>query len=102
MFGYVVIDKPEMKIRDYYQYKGYYCGLCHRLREEYGVRGQMALTYDMTFAVILLTSLYEEETALTTRRCLVHPVKKNPGFAKFHDRLWGGYECATGILSLCG
>ncbi|MCI8813971.1 MAG: hypothetical protein HFH60_10390 [Lachnospiraceae bacterium] len=78
MFGYVVIDKPEMKIRDYYQYKGYYCGLCHRLREEYGVRGQMALTYDMTFAVILLTSLYEEETALTTRRCLVHPVKKIP------------------------
>lgn len=78
MFGYVVIDKPELKIRDYYQYKGYYCGLCHRLLEDYGIRGQMALTYDLTFAVILLTSLYEEETAMETRRCQAHPVKKIP------------------------
>lgn len=78
MFGYVTIDKPEMKIRDYYQYKGYYCGLCHQLRETYGIRGQMTLTYDMTFVVILLSSLYEEEPPLQTRRCAVHPVKKIP------------------------
>lgn len=78
MFGYVTIDKPEMKIRDYYQYKGYYCGLCHQLREVYGIRGQMTLTYDMTFVIILLSSLYEEEPVLETRRCMVHPVKKIP------------------------
>ncbi len=78
MFGYVTIDKPEMKIRDYYQYKGYYCGLCHELKDAYGFRGQMTLTYDMTFVVILLTSLYEEGTPLKTRRCAVHPVKKIP------------------------
>lgn len=78
MFGYVTIDKPEMKIRDYYQYKGYYCGLCHQLREGYGIRGQMTLTYDMTFVVILLSSLYEEKASMTVRRCAVHPVKKIP------------------------
>ena len=78
MFGYVTIDRPEMKIREYYQYKGYYCGLCHELRDVYGVRGQMTLTYDMTFVVILLSSLYEEKTTMTTRRCAVHPVKKIP------------------------
>lgn len=78
MFGYVTIDKPEMKIRDYYQYKGYYCGLCHELRDVYGIRGQMTLTYDMTFVVILLSSLYEEKTEMATRRCGVHPVRKIP------------------------
>lgn len=78
MFGYVTIDKPEMKIRDYYQYKGYYCGLCHQLREIYGIRGQMTLTYDMTFVIILLSSLYEEKSILQTRRCPAHPVKKIP------------------------
>lgn len=78
MFGYVTIDKPEMKVRDYYQYKGYYCGLCHELKDAYGLRGQMTLTYDMTFVVILLTSLYEEETRARTCRCAVHPVKKIP------------------------
>ncbi len=78
MFGYVTIDKPEMKIRDYYQYKGYYCGLCHKLRDSYGIRGQMTLTYDMTFVIILLSSLYEEKSILQTRRCPAHPVKKIP------------------------
>ena len=39
-------------------------------------RGQMTLTYDMTFAIILLTSLYETETKTEQRRCKVHPVKK--------------------------
>ncbi len=78
LFGYVTIDKPEMKIRDYYQYKGYYCGLCRQLRENYGIRGQMTLTYDMTFVIILLSSLYEEKSILQTCRCPVHPVKKIP------------------------
>ena len=38
--------------------------------------GQMTLTYDMTFAVILLSSLYESQTETRMHRCKVHPVKK--------------------------
>ena len=68
MFGYVTIDKPELKIKDYTRYKAYYCGLCRVLLESYGFTGQMTLSYDMTFAVILLTSLYECETRLVTHR----------------------------------
>ena len=26
MFGYVVINKPELKIKDYDKYQEYYCG----------------------------------------------------------------------------
>ncbi len=78
MIGYVNIDRPELKIRDYYQYKGYYCGLCHQLKEQYGLWGQMTLTYDLTFVVILLTSLYEERTEMERHRCGVHPIKKIP------------------------
>ena len=62
MFGYVTVDKPELKVREFYRYKGYYCGLCRSLNEEYGLRGRMTLTYDMTFLVLLLTSLYECKT----------------------------------------
>ena len=62
MFGYVTVDKPELKVKEFYQYKAYYCGLCRTLNEEYGFRGRMTLTYDMTFLVVLLTSLYESET----------------------------------------
>lgn len=77
MFGYVTIYKPELKMKDYYKYKAYYCGLCRTLREKYGFTGQMTLTYDMTFAIILLASLYESESGKSTHRCVVHPLKKH-------------------------
>ncbi|MBQ8803351.1 MAG: hypothetical protein IJZ53_06950 [Tyzzerella sp.] len=76
MFGYVLAHKPELKMREFYKYKAYYCGLCKVLREKYGFLGQITLTYDMTFLVILLTSLYESETKREEHRCVVHPVKK--------------------------
>lgn len=76
MFGYVTICEPELKVKDLKKYRGYYCGLCRTLREEYGFMGQMTLTYDMTFAVILLTSLYESSVDTELHRCKVHPVKR--------------------------
>lgn len=76
MFGYVTAYKPELKMKDFYKYKAYYCGLCKVLKEKYGFLGQITLTYDMTFLIILLTSLYEAETELAEKRCLVHPMKK--------------------------
>ena len=76
MFGYVTICEPELKVKDLRKYKAYYCGLCHILKEKYGISGQMTLTYDMTFAIILLTSLYESQTCTEVHRCKVHPIKK--------------------------
>lgn len=76
MFGYVTANKPELKIREYARYKGFYCGLCRRLQEQHGRLGQMTLTYDMTFLVILLSSLYEPKMEQEKRRCLIHPAKK--------------------------
>lgn len=77
MFGYVNIYKPELKMKDFYKYKAYYCGLCKTLKDKYGSFGQMTLTYDMTFLIILLTSLYESNTEHGIDRCIVHPVKKH-------------------------
>lgn len=76
MFGYVTAYQPELKMKEYYKYRAYYCGLCKVLREKYGFLGQMTLTYDMTFLVVLLTSLYECETKQEELRCVRHPVKK--------------------------
>ena len=78
MFGYVTVNKPELKIKDYNRYQGYYCGLCKVLKERHGRLGQVTLTYDMTFLIILLTSLYESKTEFEEGRCLVHPIKKHP------------------------
>ncbi len=76
MFGYVTVCEPELKMKDFRRYKAYYCGLCQTLKERHGSLGQMTLTYDMTFAIILLTSLYEKKLESSMHRCKVHPVKK--------------------------
>lgn len=77
MFGYIVVNKPEMKFREFDVYQSYYCGLCKSLKDRYGKRGQMTLSYDMTFLALLLTSLYEPETTQGYRRCVAHPVEKH-------------------------
>ena len=77
MFGYVVINKPELKFKEFDVYKGYYCGLCHCLKERYGITGQVTLTYDMTFLSLLLTSLYEAPVTEEHHRCISHPQGKH-------------------------
>lgn len=77
MFGYVTICKPELKVKEFYEFRAFYCGLCRTLKSKYGIPGQMTLTYDMTFLVMLLTSLYECPTAEEHHHCMVHPVKKH-------------------------
>ncbi len=67
MFGYVVVNKPEMKFKEFDVYHSYYCGLCRTFRNSYGLRGRAALNYDMKFLAILLTGLYEPE--LGNGRC---------------------------------
>lgn len=76
MFGYIVVNEQELKIREYRRYRSYYCGLCRTLREEFGRKGQLTLSYDMTFLVILLTGLYEPLTRKGKVRCINHPLGK--------------------------
>ena len=76
MLGYVVVNKPELKFREFDVYRAYYCGLCHSLSKRHGLSGQLTLSYDMTFLVILLSSLYEPEHSVTSKRCIVHPLKR--------------------------
>ncbi len=74
MFGYVVTNKKELKIREFELYRSFYCGLCRELKEGYGISGQISLSYDMTFVLLLLSSLYDAKVRKGTTRCAVHPV----------------------------
>ena len=76
MFGYVVVNKPEMKVKEFDRYREYYCGLCHALRDRHGFKGQLSLSYDSTFAAVLLTALYEPGNIRQKKSCMIHPVGK--------------------------
>ena len=77
MFGYVVLNKPEIKFKDFDLYRSYYCGLCRDLKEAYGLKGQMTLNYDLTFLAILLDGLYEDNTVISDCRCIAHPFSRH-------------------------
>ena len=78
MFGYVIANLEGLTQAQKDRYKGCYCGLCRKLSDDYGFSGRMTLTYDMTFLVILLTGLYEPQTAYLEERCIIHPVATHP------------------------
>lgn len=77
MFGYVTVNRPEMKVKELELYRSYYCGLCHVLHERYGRKGQLLLSYDGTFLAILLTGLYEPKETERKARCVVHPAARH-------------------------
>lgn len=77
MFGYIAINKPELRVKEYERYHAYYCGLCRALKKRCGRSGQMTLSFDMTFLGILLSSLYEPHTLCRKERCIVHPTVKH-------------------------
>jgi len=75
MFGYVTINRGELKVRELETYESYYCGLCRVLKDRYGLAGCTMLNYDMTFLGMLLSSLYEEKEEPAKRVC-------RPGFKR--------------------
>ena len=77
MFGYIIINKAEMKFKEFDVYHSFYCGICRELKRKYGASGQMSLSYDMTFLAILLTSLYEPETKNGSCKCIAHPFESH-------------------------
>lgn len=93
MFGYIAINKGEMKFKDFDVYHAYYCGLCHCLKDEFGHRGQATLSYDMTFLAVLLTGLYEPQDKKDCLRCLAHPFEK-------HAAYWNEYTAYAADVNL--
>ncbi len=78
MFGYVVANSDILTAQEKERYKSIYCGLCRALEQRHGVLGRFTLTYDMTFLVLVLGSLYEPQTGCGCERCLPHPFKRHP------------------------
>ncbi|MBR5236057.1 MAG: hypothetical protein IKW06_01610 [Clostridia bacterium] len=78
MFGYIKIDKNELKVKDYNLFKAYYCGVCRTLKKEYGFPAHYFLSYDAAFLATLLTAFCKDMPAIAPTRCMVNPMVKRP------------------------
>lgn len=77
MFGYVVAERSSMTQEALERYQSCYCGLCRCIGQTYGSLQRAALNYDMTFLVLLLSSLYEPEEQHGSLRCAAHPLSNH-------------------------
>lgn len=81
MFGYITPEKTEMKLKDFYLYKAYYCGLCIASGKAYGQFSRFTTNYDFTFLNSLVHSYKNTEPAIVNRTCILHPFKKRSTIA---------------------
>ncbi len=77
MFGYIMPEKPELKIKEFDVYRAYYCGVCKAIGKRHGQVKRLTLTYDAAFLAMLLCSVLKIETKMVRENCLVHPLKKS-------------------------
>ena len=78
MFGYIIANLTLLDEAQKQRYQSCYCGLCHMIRTEFSSLSRLSLNYDMTFLVLLLSSLYEPEETASQSRCAAHPLRRRP------------------------
>lgn len=100
MFGYISADPARLREEDFRRYRGCYCGLCRALKAQCGGACRLTLSYDMTFLILLLSSLYEPEEAQGVSRCAVHPVKAHEWWENEVTR-YGAYMNAALAYENC-
>lgn len=76
MFGYININKPELKVKEYEIYKAVYCGLCRALGRTYGCFAKLILNYDLTFVSLLQMAVMPDTPCYERKRCRANPFKK--------------------------
>lgn len=87
MFGYVVIDKPNILIKDYQTYRSYYCGLCKAIGKTNGQAMRMTLNYDIVLLALLGHNYEELDPVFQEGRCIVHPFGKKLSYVGYNDIL---------------
>lgn len=87
MFGYVVIDKPNILIKDFATYRSFYCGLCKTIGSRSGQAMRLTLNYDIVLLALLGHNYEEREPEFSEGRCIVHPFGKKLSYVKSNDIL---------------
>ena len=78
MFGNVLIDKPNILIKDYETYRAYYCGVCKSIGKEYGTLLRLTLNYDIVLLALLGYNYERIEPIYLSEHCITHPLRKVP------------------------
>jgi hypothetical protein len=76
MFGYIMPDKPELKMKEYELFRAYYCGVCKSMGRSFGPISRFALSYEAVFLGLLLSAVNKEKSTMKREACFANPFKK--------------------------
>ena len=76
MFGYIRVNRNELRLREYEYYRATYCGLCRSMGKCTGQCSRMTISYDIAFLASVRLLLDDTPVELKRRNCVVHPFRK--------------------------
>lgn len=95
MFGYIIPDKPELKIKEYQQFRAYYCGLCKSISKHYGQIPRYTLSYDCVFLGLFLSAVFSRDKDTSIARCITKPFQK---MSVISDNLILEYAASVNVI----
>lgn len=76
MFGYIMPDKAELKMKEFELFRAYYCGVCKSMGRSFGPISRLALSYEAVFLGLLLSAVNKEKSTMKREACFANPFKK--------------------------
>jgi hypothetical protein len=95
MFGYLLPDKQELKVKDFALYRAAYCGVCRAIKLSYGALPRLAVSWDAAVLAVLMIGASGVEPKARPRICVLNPVTKRP-VLEGHEALH--YAAAVGVM----
>lgn len=78
MFGTILPYKPELKVREWQEYRAAYCGLCKQLQRRHGFFARLFLNYDLVLLALLADGLAGNAGSVRREACAANPLQKRP------------------------
>ena len=78
MFGYLLPEKQELKVKDFALYRAAYCGICRAIKLAYGDVPRLAVSWDAAVLAVLMIGASGSEPVAKARVCALNPVQKRP------------------------
>ena len=77
MYGYIIPDKLNLPLKDYYLYRSFYCGTCKATSKSgYGQLARLTANYDITFFAVFLHAYLKVNPEFYNAACILNPFKK--------------------------
>lgn len=74
MLGYVTVEKPELKLKEFELYSGYYCGVCKSISRRHGQLPRFVLSYDAAFLGLVMAGANDDRNEISREHCIIHPI----------------------------